>query len=92
MLSGFIDNGDRKEPPRATVMYSPSQKLPLLQIADLVAYVAQRCAGAGYDPIDLKFKELNKIIGAEQIKIGIAPDGGIGINVPNASLEFRQNI
>jgi hypothetical protein len=89
MLSGFVDNGDGKEPPRVSVMYSSGPKPPLLQIADLVAYVSQRCAGAGYDHVDMKFKALNRIIEAEKIKIGIAPDGGIGINVPNTSLEFR---
>ena len=89
MLSGFVDNGDGKDPPRVSVMYSTGPKPPLLQIADLVAYVSQRCAGAGYDHIDMKFKALNRIIEAEKIKIGIAPDGGIGINVLNTSLEFR---
>jgi hypothetical protein len=89
MLSGFVDNGEGKEPPRVNVMYSQGPKPALLEIADLAAYVSQRCADAGYDQIDLKFKALNRIIGAEQIKIGIAPDGGIGISVPNTPLEFR---
>ena len=69
--------------------HSGGPKPPLLQIEDLVAYVSQRCAGAGYDQIDMKFEALNRIVAAEQITIGIAPDGGIGINVPNTSLAFR---
>jgi hypothetical protein len=71
MLSGFVDNGEGKEPLQVSVIYSDGPKPPLLQIADLVAYVSQRCAGARYEQIDLKFKALNKIIEAEKIKIDI---------------------
>jgi hypothetical protein len=92
MLSGFVDNGDKKEPSKVNVMYVEGAKPPLLQIADLVAYVSQRCAGTGYDRVEMKFKALNRIIAAEQIKLGIAPDGGIGINVPDTSLDFRGSV
>jgi hypothetical protein len=90
MLSGFVDHGDAADPSRVNVEYSPGPKPPMLQVADLVAYVTQRSAHGGLEPLDRRFKELHRMIEVEPIKIGIAPDGGIGINVPNSSLEFKR--
>jgi hypothetical protein len=89
LLSGFIDHGGGQEPPRIEVSYSEVGKPTLLQLADLVAYAAQRAAAAKHDPVDQKFKKLNEAIGAERVRLGTAPDGGIGINIPNSVLELR---
>lgn len=89
MLSGFIDHGPGEEPEKIEVSYQPSGKPELLQVADLIAYVAQRSAGAKFSPLDLKFKALDKLIGSEKLRIGVAPQGGIGCNIPNAILERR---
>lgn len=89
-LAGYIDHGGGNEPSQIAVSFSQSGKPALLQLADLVAYVAQRAAAAKHGPVDLKFKKLNEAIGAEKIWLGIAPDGGIGLNVPNSVLERRS--
>jgi hypothetical protein len=89
MLSGFIDHGAGNEPQKIEVSYQPSGKPVLLQVADLVAYVAQRSAGAKYSPLDLKFKALDKLIEPEKLRLGVTPQGGIGYDIPNALLERR---
>jgi hypothetical protein len=89
MLSGFIDHGAGKEPQKIEVSYQPSGKPVLLQVADLVAYVAQRSAGAKYSPLDLKFKALDKLIEPEKLRLGVTPQGGIGYDIPNVLLERR---
>jgi hypothetical protein len=61
----------------------------LLQVADLVAYVAQRSAGSKYSRLDLKFKALDKLIEPEKLRLDVTPQGGIGYNIPNALLERR---
>jgi hypothetical protein len=88
MISGFIDNGTC-EPEKIEVSYQAAGKPVLLQVADLVAYVAQRSAGARFSPLDLKFKALNKLIGPEKVGLGVTPQGGIGYDIPNALLEGR---
>jgi hypothetical protein len=88
-LTAFIDHSPGKEPSKVKVSYLDSGKPVLLQVADLIAYVAQRSAGAKYGPMDLKFKALNKAIGAEQMRLGITPDGGIAFNIPNSMLELH---
>jgi hypothetical protein len=89
MLSGFIDHGPGKEPEMIEVSYQPSGKPVLLQVADLVAYTAQRSAGAKFSPLDLKFKALDRQIGPEKLRLGVTPQGGIGFDIPNALLERR---
>lgn len=89
MLGGFIDNGGGKEPVQINVSYLPSGKPALIQVSDLVAYVAQRSASAKFSPLDLKFKALDKMIGAEKLLLGVTPQGGIGFNIPNVMLEPR---
>jgi hypothetical protein len=87
-LGGFVDNGGQ-EPAKINLMAVVGEKPPLLEVADMAAYVAQRAATGKYSPNDRKFKSLHDLIGAEMVTFGIAPDGALGINVPNASLEFR---
>jgi hypothetical protein len=77
------------EPQKIEVSYQPSGKPVLLQVADLVAYVAQRSAGAKYSPLDLKFKALDKLIEPEKLRLGVTPQGGIGYDIPNVLLERR---
>ncbi len=90
MISGFIDHGTGREPDKIEVSYQSSGKPALLQAADLVAYVAQRSAGAKFSPLELKFKALDKLIGAEKLRIGVTPQGGIGYDIPNALLDRRS--
>jgi hypothetical protein len=88
-LTSFIDHGDGQKPLKARVSYLEVGKPALLQVADLVAYVAQRSAHGKFGPNDLKFKALDKAIGAEKIRLGTAPDGGIGFNVANEVRDRR---
>lgn len=88
-LTAFIDHGDGKEPAKAEVSYLKQGKPSLLQVADLLAYVAQRSAHGKFSPNDLKFKALDEAIGAEKIRLGIPPNGGIGFDIPNAVRDRR---
>lgn len=89
-LSGFVDHGRRgEEPSKIDVAYSENGKPELLQIADLIAYVAQRCAHGGTAPNDRRFKQLNQQIDAERVRFGVSSDGGFGVEVPNTVLSFK---
>jgi hypothetical protein len=90
MLAGYIDHGGGGEPSKIDVSYNQSAKPILLQLAGLIAYVAQRAAGAKLTPVDRKFKKLNDAIGAEKLRLGTAPDGGLGLNIPNSVPHRRQ--
>lgn len=76
MLGGYIDHGHGEQPEKIKVSCSQCAKPPLLQIADLVAYVSQRAAKAKLSPLDLKFRKLNDAIGAEKVRVGVPPEGG----------------
>lgn len=90
MLGGYIDNGGGTQPKKIKVSYTQSAKPPLLQIADLVAYVSQRAAKAKLSPMDLKFRKLDDAIGAEKLRLGVPPEGGIGFDIPNSLLNRRS--
>ena len=90
MLGGFIDHGDGKEPAAIEVSYQQSGKPVMLQLADLVAYVAQRSEGAKFSPNDLKFKALAKLIEPEKLRLAVSPQGGIAFDIPNALLARRS--
>ena len=90
MVSCYVDHGSAGENPQGKipVFYSTNTKPELLQIADLVAYVGQRQAMKGRSPNDLRFAKLWKQLDPEVIHLGIAPDGGIGINIPDSVRDF----
>jgi hypothetical protein len=90
MVNCYVDHGDPATNPagKIPVMYSRGSKPALLQVADLVAYIGQRQASNGRTPNDQRFAKLWRQINAEKIKLGIAPDGGIGINIPNEVRDF----
>jgi len=89
-LSSFADHGGG-EPTRVDVMYSAESKPALLQIADALAYVTQRCAHGGSSPNDRRFKALIDQMRPERVLVGTTPQGDLGINVPNQVLNFRPN-
>jgi len=88
-LGGFIDIGHGKEPPRINVMNINGPKPKALEIADAIASISQRVMGRNEGPNGHRFKSLYEVIAPERVSVGIGPDGGLGINVPNSSLEFR---
>jgi hypothetical protein len=87
----FVDMGPGKEPAKLKVMFVDGAKPQLLEVADVIAYALQRSKAAKRSPNDERFKALARLIGAEQIRLGIAPDGGLGFQIPNATLNYRPH-
>jgi hypothetical protein len=83
-IGGFVDIGPGKEPPQIKVMPIHSEKPKLLEIADVIAYAAQRAMSGGWELNDRRFKRLHELIGAGVVRFAVAPDGGFGFDVPNA--------
>jgi hypothetical protein len=84
-IDGFVDIGPDKEPPRINVMPVTGEKPKLLEVADCIAYVAQRSRTSGGGNNDRRFKSLEELIDPELIRFAVAPDGGFGFSVPNSS-------
>jgi hypothetical protein len=87
----FVDVGPGIEPPKpSSVMpVDTGSKPSILEVADVIAYATQRGKAAKLSPNDLRFKKLMRQINAEQIIFGIAPDGGFGANIPNATMNYK---
>jgi hypothetical protein len=85
----FVDVGPDKEPAKVNVMRIDGAKPQMLEVADVIAYAGQRSKTAKLSPNDLRFKALARLINAEQIRFGIAPDGGLGTQIPNATLHYK---
>jgi hypothetical protein len=86
----FVDVEPGQEPQKVNVMRITNPKPKLLEVADAIAYLSQRGrSSAGRSSDTDRIKELVRFIGAEQIRMGIAPDGGLGFQIPNATLEYR---
>jgi hypothetical protein len=83
-FSGFIGMGPGKEPPRIKTMPIEREKPKLLEVADVIAYVAQRAMRGGRRINDGRFRRLHEIIGAGIVRFAVAPDGGFGFDVPDA--------
>jgi hypothetical protein len=85
----FVDMGPGQEPPKVKVMPTEGPKPTLLEVADAIAYVSQRSLTSSFNRNTQRFKALAHLIQAEQIRMGIAPDGGLGFNIPNATLAYK---
>ncbi|KAA3442116.1 hypothetical protein C7I87_32275 [Mesorhizobium sp. SARCC-RB16n] len=82
----FVSVGKDGEADRVNLMTGEGDKPPLLEVADLIAYVAQRAASRGSSPNDRRFADLHSKIAPEVIHLGLSPDGGLGFNVPDSSM------
>jgi len=85
-IGGFVDIGASEEPARINVMPIAGAKPSLLEVADCIAYVAQRSSTNTLSPNGRRFRALHQVIAPEEIKFAIAPDGGFGFSVPNTIL------
>jgi hypothetical protein len=88
-VGGFINVGPGRNG-QIEVMSIQGSKPPFLEIADAMAYVAQRSQGAGHsNPNERRFKSLHRQIHPEIVRFQVGPDGGFILNVPNDSLDYR---
>jgi hypothetical protein len=83
-ISGFIGLDAGKEPPRIKVMPIVGEKPKLLEVADVIAYAAQKTMAGGGGPNERRFQRLHEIIEAGLIRFAVALDGGFGFDVPDA--------
>lgn len=84
----FIDIGAGQEPPRFGLSQITARERPLLELADFIAYTVQRTACVELTPNGKEFKGLVQILDPTIVRMGIAPDGGLGFQVPDAPLSL----
>jgi hypothetical protein len=87
----FVDLGPGKEPPKVNLMLAEGVKPQMLDVADVVACAFQRSKSAKRSPNDQRFKALARLINVEQIRLGVAPNGGLAFQIPNATLLYQPN-
>jgi hypothetical protein len=87
-LNSFVDIGPGMEPPRVKIQNITGNKPPLLQVADFVAYITQKAMSRRWSKLSdrPRYKVLFNALRPELLEISIGPDGGVRVNVPNASL------
>ncbi|SRR6266849_2045082 len=84
-LNMFIDVGPGNEPPKVQVANILDEKPALLEVADFVAYAAQRGLSRKYGTFKQRYKNLYALLAPEQLVFTRGRDGGFGIEVPSAS-------
>jgi hypothetical protein len=87
----FVDAGSGGEPPKINVMQVDGPKPQMLEVADLIAYAFQSSKSAKRSPNDERLKALVRLICPEKIRLGIAPNGGLGVQIPNTTLEYKPH-
>ncbi len=85
-IDGFVGIAESEEPARINVMPIADAKPSLLEVADCIAYVAQRSRTNTLSPNGRRFRSLHQVIAPEEIKFAVAPDGGFRFSIPNTIL------
>ncbi len=86
-LSAFIQTGPNREALRLQIKRSENNKPKLLELADCIAYVAQRRANTDrHSPNGRRFNSLMRTIDPMQVEFTTGIDGGFQCKVPNASI------
>jgi hypothetical protein len=84
-MDGFVGLGEGVEPTRLNVMKTPCQTPSLLEVADALAYFAQRRWTVGTNPGKPQVKRIYAAFGAHEIRLKVGVDGGFFFQVPDAS-------
>jgi hypothetical protein len=79
----FFDSGSGQEPVSISPSLPTTRELPLLEIADLIAFVSRKTALGDRSRNGVRFKHLRSALGLTVARFGIAPNGGLGIKVEN---------